>query len=156
MPFPAEITFPEEIPNREPRTPFFNEKRRLLFVYFPIFLLVTLPFALVLDENSGATRILDVVVTIGINIAAFAWCRVDSRQRGYELHKLFPFAIIVFGALALLYYLFRSRGFLRGLISIAWLLLYAVVCFGVVFIVVMIVVFALALGGILPPEILEV
>ena len=46
-------------------------------------------------------------------------CRLDSRERGYPLSPRFPYAVVIFGTLSLIFYLFRSRGFARGLGSAA-------------------------------------
>ncbi len=74
----------------DPVTPaaFVREKRILLFVYIPTFMLVCLTAMMALgDPASGG---FDLVLSIGVNFWAFAWVRIDSRQKSYKLHLLFP------------------------------------------------------------------
>lgn len=147
-----EITF-QQPQDSEPPKKLSAEKRKLLLVYIPIFLLFSLIVTTVIDEVAGESRAMDVLLSIVMNIFAFAWCRIDSRERGYELHRLFPFAIIIFGFLALIYYLFRSRGFRGGLVSTLWLLLYAVLSLAAVMIVALIIVIFLMVTGLISPEV---
>ncbi|MFZ1699273.1 MAG: hypothetical protein WBO10_17955 [Pyrinomonadaceae bacterium] len=126
-----------------------RDKRMFLFVYFPSFLFTA--FCLAVSLPQSTLRTLDIITAVGINFAQFAWVRIDSRERGYELHRAFPFLIVIFGTFAFLYYIFRSRGFVQGIVATGWLLAYF---FGVVlslFIIVLVVVVGLALTGILPP-----
>ncbi len=141
----------EEIPHPHPNM-FSTEKRRLLFIYLPAFILVSLIASIAIDELAGENRVMDIVMSLGLNISAFAWCRMDSRERGYDLHRFFPFAIIIFGFLALLYYLFRSRGFRGGLIATGWLILYVVLCLAAVILVGLIIVTVLLLTGLVSSE----
>lgn len=150
-----EITFHDNVPATQTSEVFKSEKRWLLFVYIPIFVTVGSVIGIIFDNHKDFSRLVDVILTLGLNIFSFAWCRMDSRERGYELHRYFPFAVIIFGTFALLYYLFRSRGFRGGLISIGWLILYAVLVVVAASIIVGVIVTALVLVGVVPSAILD-
>ncbi|MEO6103197.1 MAG: hypothetical protein ABIP44_06115 [Pseudoxanthomonas sp.] len=47
----------------------------------------------------------------------FAWYRLDSDEQGYRRSVILNIAVIAITILALPYYLFRSRGFFRGLLG---------------------------------------
>ena len=57
----------------------------------------------------------------------FAWYRLDSEKRGYPRTKWLNIAIVAIALLALPYYLIRSRGWKRGLVATAIMLLYLVI-----------------------------
>ncbi len=134
----------------DPVTPaaFVREKRLLLFVYIPTFLLVCLTAIMVLGEP--AAGVFDLAFSVGANFWAFAWVRIDSRQKGYKLHRLFPYAIIIFGFFALIYYLFRSRGLSSGFVALGFLVLYIVATLLVTGLVFLIIALTLLVVGILP------
>ena len=69
---------------------------------------------------------LSVINVLGWGIGMLAWCKADARERGYLLHGKFPLAIVLFGTFTLIYYLFRSRGFGRGLIGVGLFLLFVI------------------------------
>lgn len=110
---------------------------------------------LIFDDDKGFSRIIDIFLTLGLNIFAFAWCRNDAGERGYKLHRFFSYAVVILGTLALLYYLFRSRGFRRGLVSTGWLVLYVILCFGISMIIAAALVLIAVFAGVVPGEILD-
>jgi hypothetical protein len=105
------------------------EKRRLLFLYFPGLQLLFLICALTLQQYKSVAGLFDVLFAISGNVVIYAWCRIDARERNYELHRHFPFFVIIFGLLTLLYYLFRSRGFEDGLKATGLLIVYLAVLY---------------------------
>lgn len=127
-----------------------RQKRLLLFVYFPIVLLVFLIAATLISEKF--VRGIDVLFAIAANIAAFAWIRIDSRERRYPLHRLFPYAVVIFGTLALFYYIFRSRGFVDGMSAMGWLVFYLVCLVLACAVLMLVVLLTLALSGVLAIE----
>ena len=151
----AEITFHNDLRGNEPRRSFLNEKRWLLFVYVPIFVSVCSILGIVFEEHKGFSLLVDIALALGLNIFELMWCRMDSRERGYELHRHFTFAVVIFGVLALLYYLFRSRDFREGLISIGWLVLYVIALLVVSSVVSGLVVMVFVVTGAVSPSILE-
>ena len=132
-----------------------REKRWLLFLYFPGSLLVYFLFAIIFDHyQPGTGKGFDIVFGIVSNLMAFAWCRIDSRERGYELHRLFAYAIVFLGVLALIYYVFRSRGLLGGLAAVGWLLVYVSCTYIVVLLISVFVFIVLIATGVVSSEIL--
>ncbi len=124
-----------------------TEKRWILFVFAPLVWVAYLVFGIIFEADRGLSRIIDLIAGIALNILTFAWCRTDSEERGYSLHRFFPIATIIFGFLALLYYLFRSRGFRGGAISTGWFALYAVCSIIASGIVAMTILLALVMTG---------
>lgn len=137
-------------------SPFLTDKRKVLFIYVPLFLtfitILSVVFATVLEEDKVKSQVFDLVTGVGLNICAFAWCRFDSRERAYQLSRHFPIAIVLLGAFALLYYLFRSRGFKGGFLAVGWLILYIAICVAAVSIVGVIIMIVLLLTGVVPIE----
>lgn len=132
-----------------------REKRWLLFLYFPVLLLVYFVLAIILDHyQPGTGRAFDIVFGIASNIMAFAWCRIDSRERGYELHRLFAYAIVILGVAALIYYVFRSRGFSGGLSAVGWLVAYLSCVYILVLLISVVIFIALIATGLVSPNIL--
>lgn len=57
----------------------------------------------------------------------FVWYHVDAKQRGYRRPAWLDAGIILAAVVAMPYYLFRTRGFRRGLVSTALGLLLMIV-----------------------------
>jgi len=136
-----------------PKPSIATKKRWLLFVYAPAVTVVSLVIGIIIDYYAGGSRVGDIIGTIALNIVAFVWIRLDSSERDYKLHRLFAYAVVIFGTLALIYYLFRSRGFRGGMISALWLLLYIVLLIIGSMIIGLIIMLILVLVGLLPVEI---
>ena len=62
-----------------------------------------------------------VAAFVGV-VLSFAWYRFDTDLRGYRRSVLLNIGVIAFPVLALPYYFFRTRGFLRGLAAVAVML----------------------------------
>jgi hypothetical protein len=77
-------------------------------------------------ESETAYRLSTILSGIGYVVGLILWVHADARKRNIPLSAGFRIAAIIFGFFALIYYLFRSRGFSGGFISIGWLLLYIV------------------------------
>ncbi len=151
----ADITFHDDVKNGKPRKLFLTEKRWLLFVYVPIFVSVCTILGIIFEEHKGFSLLSDIALALGLNIFELMWCRMDSRERSYELHRHFTFAVVIFGVLALLYYLFRSREFRSGLISMAWLVLYVIALIVVSSVVSGLAIMILILLGAVSPSIVD-
>ncbi|HRI04884.1 MAG TPA: hypothetical protein PLL77_14185 [Pyrinomonadaceae bacterium] len=150
-----EITAPNELQEPEPRKAFMTDKRWVLFVYIPIFLLFFSTVGILIDNDKGFGRITDLIGGLVLNIFTYVWIRMDSQERRYELHRFFSYAVVVFGTLALIYYLFRSRGFRGGVVSLGWLLLYVIPTFLFVMIVSAVIVLALVMAGAVSPNVFD-
>ena len=103
----------------EATTPFYKRPKHQLiaaavagqFLYFVL--------AAIAVRNVYVSNVLAIVFTFGYGLAILAWCRLDSRERGYALSPRFPYAVVIFGTLSLIFYLFRSRGFDGGMRAVA-------------------------------------
>ena len=133
-----------------------SEKRWLLFVYFPVTLLLHLVIGITLDHyQPGAGKAGDFVFGIAANVIIYIWCRLDSDERRYELHRLFRYAVVILGVLALLYYLFRSRGSVGGLRLLAGLVVYIVCCYVIVTIIALFIFLILIATGLVSPNVIS-
>ena len=138
-----------------PRKLFLTEKRWLLFVYVPIFVCACSVLVIIFEEDKGFSLLIDLVLALGLNVFELMWCRMDGRERGYQLHRHFTFAVVIFGVLALLYYLFRSREFRGGLVSTGWLVLYVVALVVVSSLVSGLAIMVLILTGAVSPSVVN-
>jgi len=77
-------------------------------------------------RNSYITALTTVLTSIGYGIALLAWCKADSREREYSLSEKFPYAVVILGSFAMVYYLFRSRGFIKGIAGVGSFVLFVV------------------------------
>ncbi len=99
----------------EATTPFWKRPKHQLiaavvagqFLYFAL--------AAIATRNAYISSVLAIVFTFGYGLAILGWCRLDSRERGYPLSPRFAYAVVIFGTLSLIFYLFRSRGFAGGI-----------------------------------------
>ncbi len=130
-----------------------SEKRWLLFVFTPLVWVVYMVFGIVLEADRSLSRVVDLIGGIAINFLTFAWCRIDSAERGYDLHRFFPIATIVFGFLPLLYYLFRSRGLRGGMTSTGWFVLYVICCITASSLLALLILLVLVMTGAVSPNI---
>src|SRR5690349_21769918 len=105
-----EIVTPENIPQPVEKTPFFNEKRRITFIYIPIVLAVNMILGVIVGSKSQFAPILDIVVGVLVNILTLTWCKIDARERNYQLSKHLPLFVVLLGFFSLIYYLLQSRG----------------------------------------------
>ena len=147
----GETIFSHETPRPAQPRPFLTEKRWILFIYLPTFFTASTTLGLYFDERGGVFKTINLISILVLNILEFMWCRIDSRERSYKLHRFFSYSVIIFGILAVIYYLFRSRGFRGGLVSVAWILLYAVLLVLTIIVVSATIVLALILFGVKPP-----
>lgn len=70
-----------------------------------------------------------ILLGVAIVTAGIIWIHLDASERGIPLSNGFRLFAIFFFALALLYYLFKSRGAKRGLWSVGKLIGFLVVIF---------------------------
>lgn len=72
-----------------------------------------------------------VVGAIGYGVLTLAWVKADSGERGEELTSGWKFMLVFLGIFALIVYFFKTRGFPRGLLSIVYMIGFAI--FSVIF-----------------------
>lgn len=79
-------------------------------------------------EGSSIEQTINLVFIVAFNFLMLLWCSYDSIERdGERLSSKFALMMVIFGIFTLIYYLFRSRGFSAGLISIGKLILFFIV-----------------------------
>lgn len=139
-------------PGHEP--PVLADKQRILFIYIPVVAFASVMTGIVLgnDEVAGVVQLF---AGIGVNVLALWWAKIDADERAYALSQFFPLAVVLFGAFAIIYYLFRSRGLNDGLRATGWLILYVVATAIALLIASLFVTLALVAVGLVPQSIFE-
>jgi hypothetical protein len=120
----------------------------------PILFVTVLVLGPLLESYRAIAAAIDLIGAFGLNVLVFAWCRADGEERGYTFHRFFTYAVVVFGIKAMVYYIFRSRGFVQGMVSLGWFLMYlicAIVASVIVGVLIMIPLIITGLIGIEPP-----
>ncbi len=127
------------------REPLLNPMRTVLLqlaVFNVVMMLLTIGF----ERNLYVSSVLLIITVFGWNIGIFAWIRADSRKRGFSLHPKFSYAVVLFGILAFIYYLFRSRGFVNAWPALGYAFLFVLsadavaIFFGIVLFVIILIV----------------
>ena len=90
--------------------------KKSLVVAFILFVSLVAGF---LDRGTPSDAWLTTQATLSIALI-FAWVVLDSRDRGYRVSWALKAALICLTVFSLPYYLFRSRGWKAGGISLAW------------------------------------
>lgn len=104
-----------------------KSKSIILIVGF-ILMTMTLISTNFIIEGSSIEQTINLIFVVAFNFIMLLWCSYDSLERdGERLSSKFVLMIVIFGVFTLIYYLFRSRGFSAGLISIGKLILFFVV-----------------------------
>ena len=99
-----------------------NKEKREIIILVCIFSAVSTFFTLLFDKT-GLEQVIGLATAISIGFFILWWCKLDSLERNYELKSGFRILIVLFGAFALMYYLFKSRGFRNGLVAVSYALL---------------------------------
>ena len=105
----------------------YSQKKLIIIVVAVVLFVVTSPLPLILGESSAATQLTSLLMAIALNLLVFAWCHYDCLERNQTFGAGWRLLLILLGALALLIYLPKSRGFKQGLIAIGKALLIFVV-----------------------------
>jgi hypothetical protein len=143
-----EIIAPESLPQLE-KKPFLTEKRRITLIYVPLVMIASVIAGMVIGSRSPYIAFFDIAAGVTLNILAFSWCKIDAKEREYQLSKHFPLFVVLLGIFTVMYYLLRSRGVGRGLISIGRLILYIAGLFIALLVMVVVVVVPLLITGVL-------
>ena len=98
----------------------FWDARHTILLQLVVFSVVTMLLTIGFERNLYVSSILTVINVLGWNIGILAWCRADSKTRHYALHRKFPLFVVLFGTIAFVYYVFRSRGFWAGLSTLGY------------------------------------
>lgn len=114
-----------------------HSKTLCLIMMFAVAVIDTVS-AVLQPEVTPLSNLLHLSGGIMLNILLFAWCYYDAREKRFSLGAGWKIAIVLLGVLALIPYLFSSRGFLGGLkavglaIVLAITMLFAVTMIGVI------------------------
>lgn len=73
--------------------------------------------------RSNIEQVYNLGFAVVMNLLLVFWCSFDSDERNEKLSSGMIFLIVIFGIFAILYYLFRTRGFKNGLFAVGKLLL---------------------------------
>ena len=96
-----------------------NNKRNILIALAILQVASTLAqWLLVFSENAFLAA--TIFAALGFTVGVLIWCHIDARERGISLGGGFRILMILVMPVALIYYLFKSRGFAGGLVSIGW------------------------------------
>jgi hypothetical protein len=131
-----------------------TEKHQILFIYVPVLAFVSLLVDMILGTNQ-IVAVFDLAAGIALNVLGLMWARIDAGERRYELSRYFTVAVILLGVFAIAYYLFRSRGFEKGLASTGLLVLYLIGIAFVIGILAGLIAAVLVSAGLLPDTILN-
>jgi hypothetical protein len=105
------------------KQPFWNP-RRVVLAELLVFNIMMMLLMKGFQQHPYVSSVILIIDVFGWNIGILAWCKADSRMRGYQLHPKFPLAVVLFGVFAFVYYLFRSRGFLGALAGLGYAVLF--------------------------------
>ncbi|HTK38439.1 MAG TPA: hypothetical protein VL325_08100 [Pyrinomonadaceae bacterium] len=79
--------------------------------------------------NGIASSLISIFTGVGGSVAVLLWCMIDSEERDIKLGPGFRILTVLFGVFCLIYYLFKSRGFTRGLVSTGYSILFFILLF---------------------------
>lgn len=109
----------------------FRKPKTIVLITGLILMAINISLPIFITEGSNIEQILNIVFVIGFNLLMLLWCFYDSIEGGEQINSKFVLMIVLFGIFTLVYYLFRTRGFSSGLISVGKLLLFFTVSIAV-------------------------
>jgi hypothetical protein len=87
--------------------------RRRKWLYLTAILVLAAVFGgidILTDEGSSGEALVWLLDAISFAVLVYMWCRADARERGFHLGGLLSACIILFAAVGVPVYLFKSRG----------------------------------------------
>jgi hypothetical protein len=104
-------------------------KKILVIVGIGLYSLIYAVITEMFYMNSGKSLRLAVLLgSLSVNFGIVWWAALDCRERGKKLTMDWRIVMVIFGYLALVGYLLRSRGKSNGLIAILWSILIIMIC----------------------------
>ena len=126
-----------------------NKRQKILvLIGISLFWFLSTLVSVVIAPSGPVSVVILVLTSIGWGFGILLWCRIDANERGYELSSGEKIGIVLLGALALIWYLFHTRGAKGGFKSLGWLLLYVVTTFIVLTVIVTIILMILQITGV--------
>lgn len=104
-----------------------KKPKTIVLIIGLILMVINISLSIFITEGSSIEQILNIFFVIGFNFLMLLWCSYDSTERGEKISSKFVLMMVLFGIFTLIYYLFRTRGFSSGLISVGKLLLLFIV-----------------------------
>ncbi len=126
----------------------FQTDKIIILIGLMIYWIIITLADILIAPTGNAQVVMFLLTAIGWGIGMLYWCTADARERGTELTYGQKIAVVALGLLAVIWYLFHSRGGHGGFKAIGWLLLYALVGFVVNMIVAAVVLMVLHVTGI--------
>jgi hypothetical protein len=68
----------------------------------------------VIAMSIESTRMIELMLVVAMVFLIFLWYRIDADQRGFQRSTLLNVGIVMIAAVAVPYYLIRSRGWQEG------------------------------------------
>ena len=104
----------------------YPRQKIVVLIGLTLFWFVNGLFSLIAPQLGIAAGIIFLLSALGWGIGIFYWCMIDAKERGDELSGSEKVVIVLLGFLALIWYLFHTRGAKGGFKALGWILLYAV------------------------------
>src|SRR5258708_9773583 len=120
------------------------EERKVL-IGMAVVSIISSALVVLLAKWGWPADLIAILAAVAGVVAILLWIKIDCQERGTEISGQFRLLIIVVAAFALIYYLFRSRGFTGGLKSTGWALLYFLGVYSVQTMVPAILMFSIAI-----------
>jgi hypothetical protein len=105
-----------------------HNKRNIL-IGIGVLSVVTLIAKWLAVSSEAAYGAVSILSTVGFVVGMILWVHADAWERNMRLSRGFKIALILLGIFTLIYYLFKSRGFVAGIIAVGWLFLYIAALF---------------------------
>ena len=101
----------------------FSQPKQIILIIVALFSVLMTSLMVIFDIGTPQHNLFRITDVLGLGILIFAWTYYDSIERNQPISPRLRILLVIFGAFALIYYLFKSRGFKNGLIAIGKLLL---------------------------------
>ena len=131
-----------------------TDKRTILYIYIPVLAFVSLLVDMILGTNQ-IVGVFDLAAGIALNVLGLMWAKIDAAERRYELSPHFTLAVVLLGFVAIIYYLFKSRGFEKGLAATGLMVLYFIGLVVIIGIAAGLIAAVLVSAGLLPSSVLN-
>jgi hypothetical protein len=66
-----------------------------------------------------AAALISILTGVAFSVCILLWCHTDAAERNVKIGYGFRIAVILCAPIALAYYLFKSRGFIEGIVAFA-------------------------------------
>lgn len=102
----------------------FLQPKSIILIIAALFSVLMTSLMVIFDIGTPQHNLFRIIDVLGLGILIFAWTYYDSIERNQLISPRLRILLVIFGTIALIYYLFKSRGLKNGLISIGKLALF--------------------------------